>query len=49
MKERIEEVIKELKLTEEELDHITLGNMEKICKLAKCDMLDLMYYLRYER
>lgn len=49
MKERIEQAIKELKLTESELDSISLGNMEKICKLANCKMLDLMKYLRYER
>lgn len=49
MKERIKKAIKELKLTTEELDHITLGNMKKICEIAKVDMLDLMYYLRYER
>lgn len=49
MKKRIEKAIKNLNLTEEELNIISLGNMEKICKIAKVDMLDLMYYLRYER
>ena len=49
MKKRIEEAIKKLNLKEEELKQITYGNMEKICKMAKVDMLDLMKYLRYER
>ena len=49
MKKRIEDAIKQLGLTEEEVLHITLGNMEKICEIAKVDMLDLMKYLRYER
>lgn len=49
MKERIEDAIKQLGLTDEEVQQISLGNMEKICEIAKVDMLDLMYYLRYER
>lgn len=49
MKERIEKAIKELNLTEEEVKHILYTNMEKICKIANVDMLDLMKYLRYER
>lgn len=49
VKERIIKAIEELKLTKEELDIISIGNMDKICAIAKCEMLDLMYYLRYER
>ncbi len=49
MKERIENAIKLLGLTESELDSITTGNMAKLCRLANVKMLDLMWYLRYER
>lgn len=49
VQERIEKAIKQLKLTESELDSITTGKMDTICKLANCKTLDLMWYLRYER
>lgn len=49
MKKRIIEAIKELKLTEKDLDCITFENLNKICMIAKCSMIDLMKYLRYER
>ena len=49
MKNKIEKAIKQLKLTEKDLDVISYGNMKEICKLAKVDMLDLMKYLRYGR
>ena len=49
VQERIENAIKQLKLTESELNSITIGNMDAICKLANCKTLDLMWYLRYER
>ena len=49
MKERISKAIKELKLDEKELHIISVGTMDKICKLANCKTLDLMWYLRYER
>lgn len=48
-KERIIKVIKELKLSDNELKTITYGDMEKISTLARVDVLDLMWYLRYER
>ena len=49
VQERIEKAIKQLKLTENELNSISTGNMDKICKIANCKTLDLMWYLRYER
>ena len=49
MKEKIEKVIKQLELTQEDIDIITYGNMKKICDLAKVYILDLMKYLKYER
>jgi len=49
MKEKFEKAIKELKLKEEDIKEISYVNMEKICKIVNCDMLDLMEYLRYER
>lgn len=49
IKERIENAIKQLNLKEDDLDIITLGNMNKICSLAKVDMLDLMKYIRFYR
>lgn len=48
-KEQIVNAIKTLKLSKEELDEITTGNMDKICKLANVKTLELMWYLRYER
>ena len=47
--ERIDKAIKELKLKESEIVSISVGNMDRICKMANVKMLDLMYYLRYER
>ena len=49
IKTRIKKAIKELGLSKEELDIISLGNMDRICESAKVDKLELMYYLRYER
>lgn len=49
MKNKIERAIKQLKLKEEEVKVISYSNLKEICKLAKVDILDLMYYLRYER
>lgn len=49
VQERIENAIKELKLDEKELDSISVGTMDKICKMANCKTIDLMWYLRYER
>ena len=49
MNKKIEKVIKDLKIEQKDLDIITYGNMLKICELAKCDMLDLMKYLKYNR
>lgn len=49
IKERITLAIKQMNLSNDELKSITYGNMEKLCSLAKVDMLDLMWYLRYER
>lgn len=49
IKKLIAKTIKELNLKEEEILHITYGNMEKICEIANVKMIDLMYYLRYER
>ena len=48
-KERIQNAIKLLHLTNDELDSITTGNMDRICKLANVNLLALMWYLRYER
>lgn len=45
----IENAIEKLDLKKEDLDVITFGNMNKICQIAKVDMIDLMHYLRYER
>ena len=49
MEKRIENAIKQLKLKQEDIDIISYVNMKTICKLAKVNMVDLMYYLRYER
>lgn len=49
MKNKIEKAIKQLKLKEEEVKVISYNNMQSICKLAKVDMVNLMFYLRYQR
>lgn len=49
VQKKIENAIMQLKLSESELNSITIGNMDKICKIANCKTLDLMWYLRYER
>jgi transcriptional accessory protein Tex/SPT6 len=49
MKKRIIKVIEEMGLTEEELKEIPFVKIEEIAKKAKCDDIDVMYYLRYER
>lgn len=46
---KIEKAIKELNLKQKDLDIITLENMEKVCKMASVDLLDLMKYLRHKR
>ena len=46
---RVEGAIEELGLTQEEIDRITLKNLEKICEMARCDLLELMDYLRFKR
>lgn len=46
---RIQNAIKNLKLSKVELDSITTGNMARICNLAQCRMIELMWYLRYGR
>lgn len=45
----IEKAIKELNLTNKELDSITTGTMDKICKMANVKQIKLMYYLRFMR
>lgn len=47
--ENIELAIKQLNLQEKDIISISLGNMKKICEIAKCNMSDLMYYLRFVR
>lgn len=49
MQERISNAIKQLKLNKKELDSISVGTMDKICRMANCKTIDLMWYLRYER
>lgn len=48
-KERIAKAIDELKLSKEQLDEITMGDMKKICMVANVDTFELMWFLRYER
>jgi len=45
----IENAIQKLKLTENELKVVTVGNLKKISALADVDMHQVMYYLRFER
>jgi len=49
LKERIIKAIYNLDLKEEQLDVITLEDMKNICKLAKCEMIELMEFLRFEK
>ena len=49
VKTRIKRAIEELGLSKEELDLISIGNMDRICESARVDKLELMYYLRFER
>lgn len=48
-KKSIEIAIKQLGLKDSELKVIALGDMNKICTIAKCRLGDLMWYLRYEK
>lgn len=49
MNNKIKKAIEKLKLNDDELNVITIKNIEKISKLANCSKLNVMYYLRYER
>lgn len=49
IKERIRKAIQELDLKKNELDVITVKNLDKICELSECKLYDVMYYIRYER
>lgn len=44
--ERIENAIRELKLSENEIKVISFKNLNKICEIANVEFLELMIYLR---
>lgn len=47
--QKIKKAIKQLNLKEKDLDLISITNMNKICDIVGCDLINLMYYLRFER
>jgi hypothetical protein len=47
MKKRIREAVERRGLSKEKI--IKLTDLEDIAREAKCDLLDVMFYLRYER
>lgn len=49
MEKRIEDAIKQLGLKQEDIDSISVGNMDRICEIANVSLYDLMYYLRFIR